>query len=46
VIGLKTIVTGISDDGRLAPGTAKPKDLAAFTKDADFGELLKRYKNL
>lgn len=43
VIGLKTIVTGISDDGRLAPGTAKPKDLAAFTKGADFGELLKRY---
>jgi uncharacterized protein len=43
VIGLKTIVTGIGDDGRLAPGTSKPKDLAAFTKDADFGELLKRY---
>ncbi len=44
VIGLKTIVTEISNDGRLAPGTAE--DLAAFTKDADFGELLKRYKNL
>ena len=43
VIGLKTVITGISDDGRLAPGTTKPKDLAAFMKDADFGELLKRY---
>jgi hypothetical protein len=46
VIGLKTIVTGINDDGRLAPGTTKPRDLAAFAKDADFGELLKRYKSL
>jgi len=46
VIGLKTIVTGVSDDGRLAPGTVKPKDLASFMKDADFGDLLKRYKAL
>jgi uncharacterized protein len=44
VIGLKTLVAGISDDGRLAPGTAKPSHLDSFAKDADFGALLKRYK--
>jgi nitroimidazol reductase NimA-like FMN-containing flavoprotein (pyridoxamine 5'-phosphate oxidase superfamily) len=43
VIGLKTVIAGVSDDGRVAKETPKPKDLAAFTAGADFGELLKRY---
>ncbi|HEY7687803.1 MAG TPA: pyridoxamine 5'-phosphate oxidase family protein [Dongiaceae bacterium] len=43
VVGLKTVVAGIGDDGRLAPGTEMPGHLDAFAKDADFGALLKRY---
>jgi nitroimidazol reductase NimA-like FMN-containing flavoprotein (pyridoxamine 5'-phosphate oxidase superfamily) len=34
---------GTGDDGRLAPATTKPQHLDSFSKDADFGELLKRY---
>ena len=43
LVDLRTVVAGIGDDGRLAPGTSKPQHLDSFSKDADFGALLRRY---